>query len=708
MDKDCYPVIAVVVEDSWQKVHTKVYIAQRLVLHCWTAKDASCSRGWLRCVVQTFFGFVIVSSFVLIVLMSLNNTREVFITPARCKERQCSVVCENTPLYGDYESDIIEATQTADAKCDSIILILRNPYFVNSTLSANWLSLIRTSVHELAIVGGNLQHIRPQAFINHFSSKIHTLILENIQITSWESDTFVGLSSLKQLYIKECKLINITSNALQAVGATLEFLDIKATSQWNPAYITGSTNLTRLSVADFSLNPFYGSLGKSSFSSLRTCIALFLNSCKITALGMGTFDYLEKIEMLYLNNNYLVTVPDGIFKNILHLSPSVTLQDNFWHCDCSNDDLRGLHRNGLLVVDPICHSPEYVTGLSFSDFEGFCDINTNIENISRKGYKETTDYDSLANSIYINGACLGLENGSDLQMITPYRHSSCHLNRIQAADLRAMKYKIGNSSSRTSNWLVPKYSVQNNYHTMMELSSLESHGQGLLWYQTSCPRELYCVATIPQILRLFDPNNTGIQYTFCPFDLRSGSFQDQNCVSYSISDFQSPLIVVLYNKFYLYIILCLAGILSGALCVYLLIHCNPSLLRWNKRILFVKHKEINALILPPEIPPRKQSNSDAEKENNKIFYVPSNDENLTNLKRSTSFHSTSSYDASYISAIEPTKEQLDKWRYQDITSQYHSFGSNLYNFSNMFDSESLPYCSLNDDKYINSNSFDKT
>ncbi|VVD01228.1 unnamed protein product [Leptidea sinapis] len=564
--------------------------------------------------------------------MSLNNTREVFITPARCKERQCSVVCENTPLYGDYESDIIEATQTADAKCDSIILILRNPYFVNSTLSANWLSLIRTSVHELAIVGGNLQHIRPQAFINHFSSKIHTLILENIQITSWESDTFVGLSSLKQLYIKECKLINITSNALQAVGATLEFLDIKATSQWNPAYITGSTNLTRLSVADFSLNPFYGSLGKSSFSSLRTCIALFLNSCKITALGMGTFDYLEKIEMLYLNNNYLVTVPDGIFKNILHLSPSVTLQDNFWHCDCSNDDLRGLHRNGLLVVDPICHSPEYVTGLSFSDFEGFCDINTNIENISRKGYKETTDYDSLANSIYINGACLGLENGSDLQMITPYRHSSCHLNRIQAADLRAMKYKIGNSSSRTSNWLVPKYSVQNNYHTMMELSSLESHGQGLLWYQTSCP----------------------------------------------------------------------------PLCVYLLIHCNPSLLRWNKRILFVKHKEINALILPPEIPPRKQSNSDAEKENNKIFYVPSNDENLTNLKRSTSFHSTSSYDASYISAIEPTKEQLDKWRYQDITSQYHSFGSNLYNFSNMFDSESLPYCSLNDDKYINSNSFDKT
>ncbi|CAH2086225.1 unnamed protein product [Euphydryas editha] len=670
-------------------------------------RNTSCSGGWLRLVVQIIFGSLIVTSFILIVLMALSSSRSLTLPVSKCATTSnCRVICNEVPYYGQHEDDIINTVSEVDPNCESIALKLNRPTFVNAEIPQHWLSEIRFNVRELTIVGGNARHITSSTFMSFLGSNLRTLILENIEINGWDKSTLIGFSELRYLYIKDCFLRDIRERALGVVRESLDLLDIKASNSFNPINLTGSVELKVLTV-DFSFNNFNDILGPSSFTGLKYCKRLLLNFCQITALRPGTFDHLESIKELHLDNNNLITVPVGLFNKLLSLEPKIDLHGNNWHCDCSIKDLRNLLKQGLLIVDPICYYPDEVNGMTLSDFEGYC--NETKEPITSDSMENENSYihenicKTMPRIISLNSECSDKNSSrsSELKVISS-APPKCYLNRINNEDIKYINTKNGHYEKSVA-WIKPVYSVQRNSYSMVEMKSSEQPGLGLLWYQSLCSKEIFCTNTIPDVLKVFNVD-TKMQYTFCPFSLSNGTVQNNHCVSYNFFETSNTENVV-YQELIIYICISLGCVLCGALFVYALIQRNPTLLKGNKRVILVKHKAVDALILPPQLPIRKEFLNEletfksADTNKNKIFLLSDNSDKLSpnTFTRSISMKSTDSNDVSYISALQPTEEQLREWHSNQTMKQFDSKAASDTDtspFSSIYDRDSLPYYSI--------------
>ncbi|KPJ06239.1 Troponin C, isoform 1 [Papilio machaon] len=524
----------------------------------------------------------------------------------RCKADSCRVVCYNAPYYNSYEEDIINTAIDTEPNCEIIFLTLKNPMFVNSTLPLNWLSSLRSKIGSLAIIGGNLKHIAPNAFINTFATNVRTLSLEDVTLTNWYPETFIGLSNIEELFIKNTKLLTIHSGALKTIDDTLTTLDIKATNVWDPINITGSANPDKLTTVDFSKNIFKHILNKNSFSRLQNCKILYLNSCKISVIANGTFDHLINIEILFLNNNFIHTVPDGLFSQILTLKhkPRINLQDNPWRCECTTNELRKLHVHDLLIVEPSCYYPKEVQGLTFSEFENYCLSNDSQTQVIIPDINDYKNFNRSYQTLNIENK-LSCDYDSDVGYeITPLISTS---NEYRCTGFRAQNYKliptVSNSLcdlfSTDNKWLKPVFYSRSEPHSVIEISSQGPSNHGLLWYRANCPREIYCVSSLPQVLRIFNVNKNN-NYIFCRFYNRT--VLTDECVVYDFSKSDQS-----YRRkpiFLLCMVTAIVCLSLGALVVYGLIRKNPGLLKGSKRVLFVKHKQVDALVLPPKVPLR--------------------------------------------------------------------------------------------------------
>ncbi|XP_023946342.2 uncharacterized protein LOC112051784 [Bicyclus anynana] len=685
------------------------FVKGRNVVHT-ISKNTSCNSGWLRLVVQTIFGTLIVSSFVLIMLMVVGKPTPRPPSASRCSVTNCRVVCTNAPYYGDYEEDIINAASDADVLCESIALKLIGPTFKNFQIPSNWLWSMNPNVRELAIYGGNLKQISSDAFMSPFGRNIKLLILEEIEINVWEKDMLIGLSSLEKLILRDCILLDIRKAALSPFHDSLKFLEIKANNYyWDPINVTGSTTLAELTIVDFSTNNFHDFLGNTSFSQLNACEVLFLNDCHITSLNPGTFDYMESLEILYLNNNLLVTVPVGLFDRMLPYQPRIALQDNLWHCECSRKDIRHIVRKELLIVDPICHTPATIAGMTFTDFEGYCEVQQQKdESVEQRISKSNPEVKVRSNIMYMNGACH--ENiSSEVNQATlrvkaiSEDQQNCLLNRINFQDMQTVS---NNSNGHLNdNWIKPVFFVENDPYSMVEITSIALPGYGLLWYQSTCADTIYCVNTVPHTLKVFNVHLENF-LTFCPFNLSSGAVMISDCLSYNLANIGiNRNHTYHYHELIWFISLSVGCLLCGAICVYGMIHKNPTLLKGSKRVLIVKHRSVDALILPPKVPIRNlktESNLATDSNifaNNKIFILP-NKQTLTspNFDRSISIKSNVSNDATYISALQPTEEQLTEWRSKQVDTFSSDFS--MIPYTSMYEKESLPYYSFDKEERV--------
>lgn len=665
---------------------------------------------------------------------------------SRCTITNCIVVCNNAPYYGDFEEDIINAASVysqfslyhniakmhsiliknnkilihvfqeanAQPQCETISLKLSGPVFKNFEIPPGWLWSMTSHVRELAIIGGNIKHIAPDAFMSPFGGNIQVLLLSEIELNVWENDMLVGLSNLETLLLKDCLLFDIRKGALEPLDDSLKLLDIKASNNWNPVNFTGSTRLSELEVVDFSYNNFHDILNNASFLKLTACKKLFLNSCHIVSLGPGTFDYLESIQHLYLNDNSIVTVPVGLFDRILPREPSLALQDNLWHCDCFREDIRNIVRKEMLIVDPICHSPGAVIGMTFSDFEGYCKIkdDNDVANSGRDVLKTNTRVNTTSKVIYMNGACndnitSNFHQEEPLQVIAFSEQQNCFLNRINREDIKKFS---DNRLISDNDWIKPLFFVQNNPYSMVEIISSAPPGYGLLWYQSSCDSLVYCVNTIPHVLKVFNID-VGNHFTFCPFNLSSGTVLSSHCLSYNLAQTRSinSQYAFSHHEVIWFVCLSLGCLTCGAICVYGMIQRNPTLLKGSKRVLFVKHRSVEALILPPRFPMRKYGKESYVpkynfSEKNKIFILPNKLDIITchNFARSVSMKSEESNEASYISALQPTEEDLTEWRSNQIVRQFDNAAPDLsmIPYTSIYERESLPSYSYDTEERV--------
>lgn len=581
--------------------------------------------------------------------------------------------------------------QGIEDKCGRIYLSLNNPTFINSTLPRNWLSTMRVNIHEFSILRGNLMHIARGAFMSPFIGGIRRIQFTGITIRTWKDESLVGLSKLEELIIKDCYILRFQANAFQAVDDTLETLSITNSNLWNPINVTGTTNFRKLTLVDFSFNYFNNILGRKSFTGLQNCKTLYLNSCKIDAIGAGAFDYLHNIEVIFLNDNLLTTIPSGLFENIMlnNPKPRLNLQGNMWLCDCSFKELRNLVTYDLLLLDPVCYYPEDIRGVTFSNYEYYCNgnnsVRSNIINQSNYIIKSEDHFEYL----YVNGTCCDSNDDSanvSYRLHSPILQHKCFLSGIKDFDAFTFPDQISDRDIlRSSNSLKLNFFLETEKDSVVQIDSYATNGFGLLWFHTKCPNEIYCIETLPNCLRVYNVDN-GSRYTFCPFKIETGLVDVDNCIMYDKSSME---IVTTQSSFALQTILYIStGIIClifGALCVYGIIRRNPWLLKGSKRIVFVKHKTVDALVLPPKIPLRRDLINETLTtgiENKNIFIMSGNNlknNNLSPYKYNTqkSVRSNTSGTPSYISALQPTEDQLAEWRINnhfnnDLTITSHS------------------------------------
>lgn len=568
--------------------------------------------------------------------------------------------------------------QNLPQNCTGFHLSLRNPMFINDTLSIDLIPRMRIPIHDLAIHGGNLQHFPANAFLNQYAASIKTLALSNLTIKTWTRNSLVGLSNLEEIYIKKCNIGSVHSHIMRPVRHTLTFLTITKSNQWNPANVTGATTLAHTATVDFSHNIFVDLLGGTSFTGLRYCRVLYLNSCKISAIGYGAFNNLRSIETLYLNNNYLITVPTGLFNNILSITgmkPRINLQGNLWQCDCSAREIRQLVKNDMLLTDPVCNSPPVYNGKSFTDFDSYCDESENSITdldpivppiISVPAIESTVD---IADGfVYVNNSCYnGQENSTNtlFQMMSPVYDRQCSSQEIYKMNISSIPATRKSGQISDNGWIKFTFILKTNTSSMVQITAADTTDYGILWYQSTCPNEVYCVNTMPAALRVYNVDMTA-QYIFCPILTVSGSIDSDNCVFYNLAttdnvDFETHFQILFY--------VCTGAIclVLGATCVYSVVRKHPNLLKGSKRILFVKHKTVDALVLPPKVPLRKDLENEVPPEFNdkKIFIVSANSYGTGKFNRNKSTRSSKSNAPSYISALQPTEEQLAEWRIQN-------------------------------------------
>lgn len=496
--------------------------------------------------------------------------------------------------------------------------------------------------------------------MTQFTGSIRRLMLVDITITNWRPDMLVGLSNLEDLCLIRCNIKETQRNALEAVDDTLKILAITSSGEWNPANLTGSTQLQKLSQVVFSSNNFTNILDHNSFSRLDMCKAFYLNSCGIIAIGAGAFNSLHHIEVIFLNNNFLTTVPPGLFDMIVLKDPRprINLQHNKWVCDCSYHDLRLLSREGLLIIDPVCHYPDELKGQSFTEFEKKCSNSTEI-NI-RHNY-EKTKY------VYLDGACSYdnlTVNRDGINLISPINIFQCSKNIFRSFDISTVSK---NDYLRTQGILKPTFAIKNTDYSMVEISATERNDYGLIWFQSQCPNTIYCINTLPEFMRVYNLD-TYAQYIFCPVQLSSEMVEVEgiSCVEYSMSDKSRETMVF---RILVYVSTAVASLIFGAMCVYAIIRKFPSLLKGSSRVLFVKHKNVDALILPPKVPMRSHLLNDIDLpdfSNKNIFIVPERFKDKCVRRNSIGSYKSSA--PSYISALQPTEDQLVEWRLRNLDS----------------------------------------
>lgn len=567
-------------------------------------------------------------------------------------------------------------------------MTLNRPVFINATIPPNWLFQINLNVTELSIVGGNLKYIEADSFMSRFAKNIRVLVLEDIALEQFKADAFVGLSNLIELDIKDCTIRNIHRNALRAVDETLESLYIRSSGYWNPANLTGSSDLQRLTKVDFSLNAFRSVLGRESFRQLVNCEELRLSSSQIIAIGMNAFDFMVNLKRLYLNNNFLTSLPIGIFDRITVLAnppkPAIDLQDNFWRCDCYIEHLRKLLVDGYLMVDPMCYLPYNLRGRTFSTFSTLCCTNNvcpdnDNKNISENDLSgEIRKGEHYKQYMYIDGSCSTRKY--DIQ--NSKNKYQCITNRAHYLESNTLK-NISKEAKHQSGYIEPTFAMENSAISLVELRTRLNFGFDLLWFQSMCLTEVYCISSMPNYLRIYNVNRNAT-YTFCIIERATGILSVDKCLSYNptitLQSFRN-----IYSTIVIYITTILFSIVLGATCLYTVIRKNPSLLRGSKRILLVKHKAVDALVLPSRVTLRNEIYEDVP--------IPARTTALAPVVRRNSIKSNA---PSYISALQPTEAQLAEWRLryhfnndQNTTNQPLSLETGIVSY--IYDGDSLFY-----------------
>ncbi|XP_034190144.1 leucine-rich repeat, immunoglobulin-like domain and transmembrane domain-containing protein 2 [Osmia lignaria lignaria] len=175
----------------------------------------------------------------------------------------------------------------------------------------------------------------------------------------------VRLTNLQRLYLRECRIDRIDSEALAGLTNLVELdLSHNLLTVVPSGSFTDTPFLRDLVLANNPLKRVHS----HAFKSTPNLVKLDLSNTQLIEIEPKGFRGLELLESLKLNNNQLSTLHPGTFEPLNKLT-SIELHDNPWICDCHLREMKmWLVKHNLPTLQaPICHGPKQLLNRTFTD-----------------------------------------------------------------------------------------------------------------------------------------------------------------------------------------------------------------------------------------------------------------------------------------------------------------------------------------------------
>ncbi|XP_032672436.1 SLIT and NTRK-like protein 4 [Odontomachus brunneus] len=303
---------------------------------------------------------------------SYNNSEKYCDIEAACGSIKCSCIPEEFDP-GEVIRTFIE--DIFKVKCDkkiTINLTLEKSRFFDNKLQEKWLKT-DIEIARLTLINCFLTTLSDGAFSSPIFSKMTKLILKDNNISTLNKATFHHLPKLEYLSIVNNEIKEAEKNLLQDVATNLANLQLENAISDTEVLrnITGAGDLWNVKELALRHNRIT-IINSELFTGVPEIESLYLQYSSIKTICVDAFEPIsESIKQIFLNNNNIETLPEGLFDSIiLRNSTFLLLMDNNpWHCNYSLmwvQEMMALYPRIVQNI-PVCSLPGENTGKFFTN-----------------------------------------------------------------------------------------------------------------------------------------------------------------------------------------------------------------------------------------------------------------------------------------------------------------------------------------------------
>lgn len=525
--------------------------------------------------------------------------------------------------------------------------------FSDNTLRKNWLTT-NLSIEELTLNRCSLKEIEDDAFASSIYEKTSKIIIVNNKIVSLRKAMFRHLDALQELSIQENIIKWAEFNLLEEVAGSLTNLELCQAIDDREVLknITGAGELFRLKLLSLYGN-VVSRIDEELFSGVPRIESLYLHDSNIETVSRDVLKPMSSsILLLTLNRNKITSLPEGLLDSAISSTKRfhVYVQDNPWHCDCNLKWMQDFVKDHTSMIDnPTCNTPSTNAGKSFAVASFSCNespITSTILNTLPGSNTSTLSQISTTTTTnkFIRVNC----NVTDTYVLQTYNS-----RKLRSTD--AQFYP------RFPNFYVSEILDRS---VMVNLPNL-AEGVTLLWFDNNnVYSSVRCAKNTRRsyLVQDIDPQTA---YTICLLDDNGKFISPLNCLAVTTSAaYESRSWLTNADKT-LVLPLSIASLLLlflvGGFLSFLLIRRHPTLLRGSKRVMLVKRRNVDAIVLPKgvDVNEKRERRLEYVSRTNEDGYVTPLPPRVGRTWRSRT--SSQSDRNSYVSPVETNESQLALW-----------------------------------------------
>ncbi|XP_076754273.1 uncharacterized protein LOC143425414 [Xylocopa sonorina] len=602
-----------------------------------------------------------------------NDSIEQAATPTYCRITPCNAVsCSSIPRNidpGTVASKFIESDFKFQCEnFQSVALSFDSCVFPGNTLRKDWLRT-SVSIEELTFSSCSLREIEDDAFLSSIYDQTRKVTMINNNLAALRASMFRHLNKLQGLVIQRNLIKSAEFNLLEPLASSLTSLELDEAIDDREVLrnITGTPdglwNLQMLSLRGNSIPVIDAQL----FTGVSAVKSLYLDNSKVKTVSDDVLKpMISSIVQMMLNDNNIASLPEGLANSLLnavdyHANFKLGIHNNPWRCECDLKWMQDLIRSHLsmLVQIPTCKTPQINAGMSFTTAE-FCYPTSSTVTVTtpRHTKPDSTEPDKTTTPMPTT-----IKETVEVTCTSAYdRLSTVGSRKLLSADTLPFQSRF------------PNFSISNVHDEslLVQLPDMDD-GVTLFWFSNDdTNRSLSCVKNVNSsyLVRNIDPDTT---YTICLLNDNEGTASPLNCLAATTNPTYGARTWLTNSDKSLVFIACALSVILllivGGVLSFLTVMRHPKLLRGNKRVMVVKHRNVDAIVLPRgvdmndekqgrenEAPYESKSQTDGY-----VVPLPPARKSLTPMSRRSEM-SLHSDEHSYVSEIEPTESQLDSWR----------------------------------------------